>query len=94
MKDYGCGATLIDGMPCTTLDDSTHEPFLCDQCTTKLVERLELLEYHLARIMMSRWHQRADKDIGLGLNISIQEAGKLFKSVKECEDIVSEKEAQ
>jgi hypothetical protein len=52
---------------------------------------MELLEYHLARIMLSRWHQRAEVNVGLGLDLSLQEAGRLFKSVKECEEIVSKK---
>ena len=96
--DYGCGKKLSDGMPCT----SEGDPFLCDVCTTKLVQRLEAVENKLIAEMASA-AMRAERDVlkfhlanimvarwyETGLNEALIQAGLGFNSVAEYERIVA-----
>ena len=37
MRDYGCGARMADGLPCTTIG---NYPMLCDECLRRFVQLL------------------------------------------------------
>ena len=50
-KEYGCGAILVDGYPCTSLG---KDPNLCSECIKRLVSDFEAQD-RKSRRMMLEW---------------------------------------